>query len=236
MYNIIYMNKRSERYRKVFRKIENKKVYPPTEALNFCKENNQEKSSNIEAAFSFHWNEKNPPLRTTLFLPHPVKKPRKIAIVGKKEVIAWKKEIDESMIEFIEIEELAERIKQERSKWNFQKLFAQIIYQDKLKPLARILGPARMFPNSKDGTLAADEDLATKVEEFQKGKTEIRSDKNGNVHTLLGKTSFSLEQLEKNYQTLYDAVASLKPSNWKGKYLRNITISTTMGPGIKILN
>ena len=70
-----------------------------------------------------------------------------------------------------------------------------------------------MFPNSKDGTLAADEDLAAKVEEFQKGKTEIRSDKNGNIHALLGKTSFSLEQLEKNYQTLHYMIINLKPNN-----------------------
>ena len=229
------MNKRSERYRKVSRKIENKRIYSPAEAFNFCRENNQEKSSNIEIAFSFHWNEKKPLLRTNLFLPYPIKKTRKIAIVGKKKSIAWKKEIDESTIEFIEIEELMERVKQEKSKWNFQKLFAREVYQDKLKPLARTLGPEKMFPNSKDGTLAADEDLAAKVEEFQKGKTEIRSDKNGNIHALLGKTSFSLEQLEKNYQTLHDMIINLKPNNWKGKYLRNITISTTMGPGIKIL-
>ena len=230
------MNKRSERYQKVSHKIEKKKLYSPTEALSFCKGNNLEKSSNIEIAFSFHWNEKNPLLRTTLFLPHPIKNPKKIAIIGKKESILWKKGIDESMIEFIEIEELIERIKQERFKWNFQKLFAQTTYQDKLKPLARTLGPARMFPNSKDGTLVDDKDLATNVEEFQKGKTEIRSDKNGNIHALLGKTSFSLEQLEKNYQTLYETITNLKPSNWKGKYLRTITISTTMGPGIRILN
>ena len=67
-----------------------------------------------------------------------------------------------------------------------------------------------MFPNSKDGTLAADEDLAAKVEEFQKGKTEIRSDKNGNIHALLGKTSFSLEQLEKNYHELEKMHQELK--------------------------
>lgn len=70
-----------------------------------------------------------------------------------------------------------------------------------------------MFPNSKDGTLASDEDLADNVEEFQKGKTEIRSDKSGNVHALLGKASFSLEQLEKNYQTLYETITNLKPSS-----------------------
>jgi len=70
-----------------------------------------------------------------------------------------------------------------------------------------------MFPNSKDGTLVDDKDLAANVEEFQKGKTEIRSDKNGNIHALLGKVSFSLEQLEKNYQTLYKTIISLKPSN-----------------------
>lgn len=230
------MNKRSERYHKVSRKIENKRAYSLVEAFSFCQENNQEKSSNIEIAFSFHWNEKKPLLRTALFLPNPIKKTRKIAVVGKKESIAWKKEIDESMIEFIEVDELTERLKQEKSKWNFQKLFAREAYQDRLKPLARTLGPARMFPNSKDGTLAADEDLAARIEEFQKGKTEIRSDKNGNIHALLGKTSFSLEQLEKNYQTLYDTIINLKPSSWKGKYLRNITISTTMGPGIRVLS
>ncbi|CAJ0747052.1 24906_t:CDS:2 [Entrophospora sp. SA101] len=84
-------------------------------------------------------------------------------------------------------------------------------YQDKIKPLAKILGPKGIFPNSKNGTLT--DDLEKAVKEIQQGRIEIKTDKQGNIHILLGKASFSLEQLKKNYEIAYETIKSLKPTN-----------------------
>lgn len=225
--------KYSKRYRKISQKIETNKHYSLADALRFLQENNTEKSSNIELAFSFYWNEKKLPLRTSLTLPHQAKKIEKIAVISDEEAPFYKKNIDLDTIELINVEELKQRIKAKKTKWGFQKLLAHTSYQDKIKALAKVLGPKKMFPNSKDGTLTTD--LATTIEEIQKGKVEIKTDKHGNVHVLLGKADFSLSWLEKNYQVLYNAIINLKPTNWKGEYLRNITLSTTMSPGIRVL-
>jgi large subunit ribosomal protein L1 len=98
--------------------------------------------------------------------------------------------------------------------------------------LAKVLGPKGMFPNSKNGTLT--DDLEKAVKEIKAGKVEIKTDKQGNIHLLLGMTSFSLEQLKGNYEIIKKTILSLKPTSWKGDYVRNSTISTTMGPGIRI--
>jgi large subunit ribosomal protein L1 len=88
---------------------------------------------------------------------------------------------------------------------------AHISYQDKIKTLAKILGPKGMFPNSKNGTLT--DDLEKAVKEIQAGKAEVKTDKQGNIHLLLGKTLFSSEQLKKNYEIVYETILSLKPTN-----------------------
>jgi len=90
------------------------------------------------------------------------------------------------------------------------KVLAHTSYQDKIKPLAKILGPKGLFPNSKNGTLT--DDLEKAVREIQAGRSEIKTDKQGNIHLLLGKTMFSLEQLKKNYEVVYKNILTLKPT------------------------
>lgn len=220
------MNKKhSKRYREISQKIEPNKRYSLTEALNFLQENSQEKSKNIEMAVSLHWNEKKLPLRSQLVLPYPVKKQEKVVIIGEELPSALQ---NKEEIELVSIESISQLVEKEKK----IKVLAHISYQDKIKPLAKILGPKGLFPNSKNNTLT--NDLEKAVKEIQAGRIEIKTDRQGNIHLLLGKTSFSLEQLEKNYKSAYGTIVSLKPTSWKGDYIRSSTLSTTMGPGIRV--
>jgi large subunit ribosomal protein L1 len=220
------MSKHSKRYREISQKIEPNKPYSLAEALNFLQENNQEKSKNIEMAVSLHWNDKKVPLRSQLILPHPIKRQEKIIIIGEDLPPALQ---NEEGIELVSAEKISQSIEKEKK----AKVLAHTSYQDKIKPLAKILGPKGLFPNSKNGTLT--DDLEKAVKEIQAGRTEIKTDKQGNIHLLLGKTLFSSEQLKKNYETVYEVILSLKPTGWKGDYIRSSTLSTMMGPGIRVL-
>jgi large subunit ribosomal protein L1 len=219
-------NKHSKRYREISQKIELNKKYSLTEALKLLQENNQERSKNIKAAVSLHWDDKKTPLRSRLILPYPIKKQEKIIVIGEELPSALQ---NKEGIELVSAEKISQFIEKEKK----IKVLAHASYQDKIKPLAKVLGPKGLFPNSKNGTLT--DDLEKAVKEIQAGRTEIKTDRQGNIHLLLGKTTFSLEQLEKNYKNAYGVIASLKPTNWKGDYIRSFTLSTTMGPGIRIL-
>lgn len=224
---ILHMSKpkHSKRYREISQKREANKPYPLEWGLKFFQENNQEKSKNIEMAVSLYWNDKKMPLRSQLSLPYPVKKQIKIIIIGEELPPNLQ---NKEGIELVSIEKIPQLVGKEKK----LKILAHISYQDKIKPLAKVLGPKGMFPNSKNGTLT--NDLEKAVKKIQEGETEIKTDKQGNFHLLLGKTSFSLEQLEKNHKSAYETILSLKPTGWKGDYIRNSTLSTTMGPGIRV--
>jgi large subunit ribosomal protein L1 len=98
--------------------------------------------------------------------------------------------------------------------------------------LGRVLGPRGLMPNPKTGTVT--QDVARAVTEFKGGKVEYRTDRYGNVHVQLGKVSFGFEQLEANFRAVIDELQRAKPASAKGRYLRKITVSSTMGPGVKV--
>jgi large subunit ribosomal protein L1 len=137
-------------------------------------------------------------------LPYPVQKQEKIAILGEELPSALQ---NTAGVELVSMEKVSQLVEKEKK----IKILTHTSYQVKIKPLAKILGPKGLFPNSKNGTLT--DDLEKAVKEIQAGKTEIKTDKQGNIHLLLGKTSFSLEQLKKNYETVYKIILSLKPTS-----------------------
>jgi large subunit ribosomal protein L1 len=98
--------------------------------------------------------------------------------------------------------------------------------------LGRVLGPRGLMPNPKTGTVTPDP--AKAVEEFKGGKVEYRTDRNGNVHVQVGKASFSTEALEANLRAILDELAKVKPASAKGRYFRKATLSSTMGPGVRL--
>lgn len=219
------MSKHSKRYREISQKVGSNKHYSLEEALKFLQENNQEKLKNIEMAVSLHWNNKKLPFRKQLILPYPVKKQEKIVVIGEELPSALH---NQEGVELVSIEKIPQLMEKEKK----MKVLAHTSYENKIKPLAKILGPKKMFPTSKNGNLT--DDLEKAVKEIQAGKIDIKTDRRGNIHFVLGKTLFSLEQLKKNYEFAYGTILSLKPTGWKGDYIRNSTLSTTMGPGIRL--
>ena len=220
---------KSKRYRKIVASLEPQKTYNFTEAVQVLLKNNFEQSNNLEVSFALNWSAKQNNIRDFVFIPYPVKK-EKFAIVDE-EVPANIRE--RSDIVFIKLEDLSKIIsKKKKSSWGFNKLMAHSSLTGQLRPFAKVLSLKKSFPNYKDGTLT--DDLSASVEELDKGRLELRNDKGGNFHVIVGKSSFKVEQIESNFQVVFNKIVSLKPSNWKGEYLRGITISTTMGPGLKI--
>jgi large subunit ribosomal protein L1 len=221
---------KSKRYRKVLNSIELKKKYNLQDAIEILKNNDLKRSENLELSFSLFWNSKQNNIRDFVIIPNPVKK-NKIAIIDKNISSELR---DRKDIVFISLDELPSIIsRKKKSTWGFDKLFSHSSASKDLSSFAKVLSLKKSFPNVKDGTLA--EDLEKAISEWEKGKIELRNDKGGNFHVLLGKASFEINQIEENYRIILQKIISLKPINWKGEYLKSITISTTMGPGIKLL-
>ena len=101
-----------------------------------------------------------------------------------------------------------------------------------LGKIGRLLGPKGLMPNPKTGTVSMD--IAKAVQEIKAGKVEYRVDKEGNLSVSIGRVSFDTTKLEENYKTIYDTLLKVKPATVKGAYMRTITLSTTMGPGVKV--
>lgn len=167
-------------------------------------------------------------VRGAVVLPHGTGKKVRILVFAKGE------QADQALAagaEFVGAEELVPKIQNEG--WlDFDVVVATPNMMGVVGRLGRVLGPKGLMPNPKAGTVTMD--VAKAVEEIKAGKVEYRLDKTNIIHVPVGKVSFTDEQLAENFQALMDAVVKAKPSALKGQYLKSITLSSTMGPGIKL--
>jgi large subunit ribosomal protein L1 len=234
--------KHSRRYQKIKEQIPSSKVYSVSEGIKFLQGHNEEKSKNIEVSFSLNWvKQKNKnTLKSKIIFPNPFPLKSNLAIIKENLPQPLIEELQKkNNIELLTISELQSRIKKEDGKikkkpqWGFAKLLAYPESEKNIKPLERILGPKGAYPTKKNGLLT--ENILEEVNKFSQGEREIKTDKGGNIHMVLGKNDFNLGALEENYKTLHSKITSLKPKGWKGAFLRTITLSTTMGPGLKVL-
>ena len=166
-------------------------------------------------------------VRGTVVLPHGLGKTKRVlAIAGGEK----QKEAQEAGADFVGGEEVVERI---MGGWtDFDAVVATPDMMRAVGKLGKVLGPRGLMPNPKTGTVTLD--IAKAVKEIKAGKVEFRVDKTGIVHAPIGKISFPTQNLVENAHALVDSVVKAKPSAAKGKYLRNVTLSSTMGPGIMI--
>jgi len=165
-------------------------------------------------------------IRLNTTLPHGTGKDIKVLVVtqGPKEA-----EAKEAGADFVGVEYL-EKLK---NGWDdVDKIIATPDMMSELGRLGKVLGPKGLMPNPKSGTVTTD--ISSAVKEIKAGKIEIRVEKTGIVHVQCGKSSFEESALVENIKTIYDTIMKAKPSSVKGKYLKKITVSSTMGPGIKI--
>ena len=221
--------KHSKNYRKVLELVDSSKVYSLAEACELVKKTSTVKFD-ATVDVSFHMNvdttKADQQIRGTLILPHGNGKTKKIcAITSKVE------EAKNAGADFAGGKDLLEKIQKEN--WfDFDVIVATPEMMGELGKMGRLLGPKGLMPNPKAGTVTMD--VTKAVNDIKAGKIEYRLDKTNIIHVPVGKASFTEEQLADNFHTLMGAIVKAKPAAAKGQYLRSVTITSTMGPGIKL--
>lgn len=166
-------------------------------------------------------------VRGSVVLPHGIGKTPRVLVFAKGEK---EREALEAGADYVGADDFAQRISEG---WlDFDRTAATPDMMGVVGKLGKILGPRGLMPNPKSGTVALD--IGRVVREIKAGKVEFRVDRAGIIHAGIGKVSFSLEALEENAQTLLETLTRLKPATSKGKYMRSIALSSTMGPGVKV--
>ncbi|MBM7623972.1 50S ribosomal protein L1 [Sporohalobacter salinus] len=220
----------SKRYEDSLAKVERDKVYQPEEALDLVKETATASfDETIEVAFKLGIDpgKNDQQLRDTLVLPQGTGQEVKVVVFAQGEKV---KEAQEAGADEVGGEDLAEKI--EEGWLDFDVAIATPDMMSVVGKLGPILGPKGLMPNPKVGTVTFE--LERAIKEIKAGKIEYRADDGGNVHLPIGKASFEVDDLLDNFETVCDEIVRARPSGAKGRYIINITVSSTMGPGIKV--
>ena len=225
------MAKKSKKYVEALGKIDRNRLYDSKEALTLVSEIATAKfDETVEAHVklgvdSSHADQQ---VRGAIVLPHGTGKTKKVLVFAKGEKA---KEAEAAGADFVGAEDLVQKIQKEN--WfDFDVVVATPDMMGVVGRLGRVLGPKGLMPNPKSGTVTFD--VTKAVEEIKAGKVEYRLDKNNIIHVAIGKVSFGGEKLAENFNVLMNAIIKAKPSAAKGQYLRSVTVTSTMGPGVKI--
>ncbi|MFH0853146.1 MAG: 50S ribosomal protein L1 [bacterium] len=225
------MKKRSKKYIEAKGAIESGKAYPLDEAIKLVKEQSKTKfDAGVEVHMRLGVDPKKAEqiVRGTLQLPHGTGKILTVAaFVQQDQVEAIKK----AGADVVGSDELIKELKK-TGKANFDVAVAHPTMMKSLGPIARMLGQKGLMPNPRNETVTAK--VAETVAALKKGKSSFRTDATGNLHQLIGRVSFEDSALKENYMVFTDAIKKAKPTEAKGTYIQNITLSSTMGPGIKV--
>lgn len=221
--------KHGKKYRAVVEKLEKEKVYSLEEAVKFIQEN---KTAKFDESIEVHVKTGIDPKKTdqqvrgTVILPAGTGKTQRIAVI----TATSQKEASEAGADLVAGEELIEKIK--AGKIEFDVLVATPEMMPKLATVAKILGPKGLMPNPKTDTVTPK--VKEAIEALKKGKASFKTDNSGNIHQGVGKVSFEAGKIIENIKAFIEAVDKAKPASVKGKLIRNISICSTMGVGIKI--
>jgi len=220
----------AKRYKAAVALIDRAKAYTVEEAIATLKQTPGTKfDESVDLAFHLGVDPKHADqmVRGAVVLPHGTGKTVRVVVFAKGEK---EREAKEAGADYIGAEDLIEKI---QGGWmEFDSTVATPDLMGQVGKLGKVLGPRGLMPNPKLGTVTFD--VARAVREVKAGKVEFRVDKAGNVHVLIGKKSFSAEQLAANAMTLVEAIMRARPASAKGQYLKSLTVSSTMGPGIPV--
>ena len=225
------MAKKGKKYTQAVEKIDRAKLYDAPEALGLVAEIATAKfDETVEAHIKLGVDGRHADqqVRGAIVLPHGTGKTKKVLVFAKGEKAA---EAQAAGADFVGAEELVQKIQSEN--WfDFDIVVATPDMMGVVGRLGRVLGPKGLMPNPKSGTVTMD--VAKAVSEIKSGKIEYRLDKNNIIHCPIGKVSFGPEKLNDNFVALYDAIVKAKPAASKGQYIKSVSVSSTMGPGISI--
>lgn len=225
------MRKFGKKYVEASKKVEKNTLYSATDAVKLVKETNVTKfDSTIDVAIKLNVDPKKADqmLRGSLVLPNGSGKSKKILVLAKGEQAKVAKELG---ADYVGDKDLIDKIKTEN--WfDFDIIVATPEMMPEVGKIGNILGPRGLMPNPKTGTVTPTPEKA--VEDVKKGMVEYRADQYGNIHVMVGKVSFDEKKLVENVQFVLNTLVKAKPATVKGKYITNISLSTTMGPGIHV--
>jgi large subunit ribosomal protein L1 len=222
--------KRSKSYSAVAEKIDDSKLYAPAEAMNFAKANTTAKfdeTVDVSMRLGVDPRKADQMVRGTVNLPNGTGKTARVIVfaTGDRAAAAEAAGADE-----VGSDELIEKVA--GGYLDFDAVVATPDLMGKVGRLGRVLGPRGLMPNPKTGTVTVD--VAKAVSDIKGGKIEFRVDRHANLHFIIGKASFSEVALAENYAAALEEVLRLKPASSKGRYIKKITVSTTMGPGVPV--
>ena len=223
--------KKGKKYLEALNKVDKSKLYTLDEAVKLVKETSVSKfDSSVEIAVRLNLDTRksDQQLRGAIVLPSGTGKEKKVLVIAKGDNAKLAREAG---ADFVGDTDMLEKI--EKENWlDFDVMIATPDMMPLLGKLGKVLGPKGLMPNPKTGTVTTDVKKA--VNDVKKGRVEYETDSYGNVHALVGKVSFTEDQLKENIKAFMNIIIKSKPSVVKGVYVKNISLSTTMGPGIKL--
>ncbi len=222
--------KRGRRYLAAREKVEAGKDYPLEDALTIVKESSKTKfDETVDVAMRLNVDPRHADqmVRGAIALPHGTGKETRVLVLTRGEA---QKDAQDAGADYVGADEYIEQI--EKGWTDFDVVIATPDIMRDVGKLGRVLGPRGLMPNPKSGTVTFD--VGPAVREVKAGRIEYRVDRAGNLHGPVGKVSFSVEQLTENASTFIDAVMRAKPASAKGQYIRRLTVSSTMGPGVQV--
>ncbi|EST90165.1 MULTISPECIES: 50S ribosomal protein L1 [Vagococcus] len=224
------MAKKSKKMQEALKKIDNTKTYNLAEAIALAKETNIAKfDATVEVAYRLNVDPKkaDQQIRGAAVLPNGTGKTQSVLVFAKGEKA---KEAQAAGADYVGEGELVEKI---QGGWfDFDVVVATPDMMAEVGKLGRVLGPKGLMPNPKTGTVTMD--VTKAVEEIKAGKVTYRVDKAGNVHVPVGKVSFEDDKLIENFRTIHDIIVKAKPASAKGTYIKNLVVTTTFGPSVKV--
>ena len=222
---------KGKRYQECLKVVDTSKIYDPAEALEALLKMPKAKfDETVEAHFKLGVDSKHADqqVRGVIVLPHGTGKTQRVLVFAKGEKA---KEAEAAGADFVGAEDLIPRI--EKENWfEYDVIVATPDMMGIIGRLGKVLGPKGLMPNPKSGTVTMD--VAKAVAEIKAGKIEYRLDKNNIIHCPIGKLSFGADKLAENFATLYDAIVKAKPAAAKGQYIKGMSVSSTMGPGVQV--
>ena len=225
--------KHGKKYNEAAAKIEADRVYTPDEAAQLVKDTSFTKfDATVEAHLRLGIDPRHADqqVRSTVSLPHGNGKRVRIAVFAQGD---GARAAEQAGADIVGADDLIQRIEKEDF-LEFDVTVATPDMMGRVGRLGRVLGRRGLMPNPKSGTVVQAQDLPRVINELRGGRVEFRNDKTGLLHVAIGKTSFSADQIRDNFAALMDAVKTVKPSGAKGQYVKTVTLTSTMGPGIPV--
>ena len=224
------MSKKGKKYLEASKLVDRLKAYPIAEAIDLAKKTNFTKfDATLEVAFRLGVDPKkaDQQIRGAVVLPNGTGKTQRVLVFAKGEKV---KEAEAAGADYVGDAEYINKIQQ--GWFDFDVIVATPDMMGEVGKLGRVLGPKGLMPNPKTGTVTFD--VTRAINEIKAGKVEYRVDKSGNIHVPIGKASFENEKLVENFNTIFETLLKVKPSAAKGTYMKNVTVASTMGPGVKV--